>query len=115
MFSPEGFLSGDIVVNCQTEEEAIEFFRWCREEHGLTWYGGDELNNDKAGREWYDQTAYRLVDGLDGGVKRGSVDYYIDERKTVLCFRDLIESLAPDDFELASDEEFEAFLTQPYS
>jgi len=36
VFSPEGFLSGDIVVNCQTEEEAIEFFRWCRFEAFLT-------------------------------------------------------------------------------
>jgi hypothetical protein len=111
VFGLEGFLSGDIVVNCQTEEETIEFFRWCREEHGITWFGGDELDENKTHRDWGSQTTHRLTGGIDGGLKRGTVDYYIEEGKTVLCFRDFIESLNSDDFELASDEEFEAFLT----
>ena len=39
------FLNNKIVVNCITEEDAIEFLSFLHSKYNLKWIGGDRLNH----------------------------------------------------------------------
>ena len=108
----EGFLSGRIAVNCQTKEEAIEFFRWCREEHNIKWSSGRKLDEEGTQWELYDKTtAYRIGRDRRFGLMHGNINYYNSTGKPVMRYDELFEGPFYNDFEPASDSEFKAFLS----
>ena len=114
MFTIDDFLSSKIAINCQTEEEAVEFFQWCREECGLTWFNGDTLDNTRW-REYRHnkrgQIAYIYREGFLRGLLYDSVAYFQECDTNVVCYSEFFKEQGSDDFEPASDEEFEAFLS----
>jgi hypothetical protein len=116
MLYTEDFLSGKIAVNCQTEEEVTEFFRWCREEHDITWLSGNTLDNTRWGEYRHNkrnQIAYIYIEreGFPRGLLYHGVAYYRRFGTNVVCYSELFLNEQDSDFEPASDEEFKAFLS----
>ena len=105
------FLRGKIAVNCQTEEEAVELLRWCRDEHDIKWNGDVALDENKT--RWEDrrdQTVYVYGFGLSTGLQFGSVDYHQEIGVDIVSYNEILGDQYSDDFEPASDEELELML-----
>ena len=107
------FLKGNLAVNCQTREEAVEFFRRCRNEHGITWITDESLTDNNT--QWHvekDQTAYDFaVRGSIKGLQYCNAEYHRERGTNVVCYSELFfNQQDSDDFEPASDEEFNMFL-----
>ena len=93
------FLQGKVAVDCQTEEEAVELLRWCRDEHDIKWNGGDALDENKT--HWEDskdQTVYICRAGLSTGLQFGPVDYHRRKRINIISYNELLGEQYLDDF-----------------
>ena len=69
------FKNDEIAINCQTEEEAIEFLAYLNSK-GLKWQNGDNLTGEPCWKTYDEDTCYVLS---PKGIEFSPVDYYLQK------------------------------------
>lgn len=78
------FKSHDLVVNCQTEEEAKEFLKWCYD-NGIKWEC-DDINTT----HWHNcETCYRCF--VDGVLSWSELSSYNKSRFLIVTYQDFFK------------------------
>lgn len=84
----QDFLDNNIVINCETEEEAVEFFKYCNSQK-IQWAGGSNLLEYTNWNKDEKETCYDC-DNME--IQYNSIDYYIHVlEKNVISYKELIE------------------------
>lgn len=81
----EKFKSGNVVVNCQTEQQAKDFVKWCHA-NDMCW-GGIRYGSEWTFYDYYgDRTCYRF----DDSIVYGNVAAYEDYGYEVITYKEFM-------------------------
>lgn len=84
----QDFLDNKIVINCQTEEEAVEFLRYCNLQ-GIKWCVGKDVLLERTNwNEHKECTCYRCEDYM---MRYSYSNYYISEKYKVISYKEILE------------------------
>lgn len=82
-FDIEKFKRREFVVNCKTEEAAINFLRLCNQQ-GIKWVSGDSLLDKNLWSRYQEYTCYTV--SFKKRISVGPMSYFISRGSTVVVY-----------------------------
>jgi len=80
------FKSEKIAINCETEQEAINFCNWMHRK-GLKWFGGDSYQDDSSYISFTSNTCYTQLNAIGN---YSSFSFYKEKDYTIVKFSDCV-------------------------
>jgi hypothetical protein len=78
-----------VVVNCKTEEEAKEYFKFLTSKR-IVWISGTELKEKTLFNSHKEKTCYEV---MSNGLVYSGIDYYIRQRYTIIDYKYIKEEI----------------------
>lgn len=86
----QDFLDNKIVVNCQTEKEAVEFLRYCDSQE-LKWYDKDALSEDTMWNNYENKTVYNCENFK---IEYSDINFYkFKKKKKIILYKELLQNI----------------------